>query len=189
MRRFFSWFYFRVSTFAIGPSKTTVQPRYSSIPWKTLYSLANPLLPFPMFTLSHERLRPRPTLPRPTFPLCFSSRDSLFATRYSLSSPFSHSYALSCTVQNRNPFYSKYFRTLCAKHPGWGVLPRLRRAAKFHSPRHMDHMPRIASHQSRITSHHSLSPSESALTKNASITRLESALPKTQHLKSFRIRT
>src|SRR5271165_3663378 len=34
-----------------------------------------------------------------------------------------------------------------------------------------------------------LSPSESALTKNAPVTHLESADPKTRHLKSFRIRT
>ncbi len=34
-----------------------------------------------------------------------------------------------------------------------------------------------------------LSPSESALTKNAPVTRLESALPKCLNLKSFRIRT
>ena len=34
-----------------------------------------------------------------------------------------------------------------------------------------------------------LSPSESALTKNAPVTPLESALPKCLNLKSFRIRT
>ena len=44
-------------------------------------------------------------------------------------------------------------------------------------------------HQSRIVSRKRLSPVESALTINAPITRLESALPKTQHLKPFRIRT
>ena len=44
-------------------------------------------------------------------------------------------------------------------------------------------------HSSRIASLRSLSPVESALPQNAYITRLESALPKTQHLKSFRIRT
>src|SRR6476646_2804215 len=91
-----------------------------------------------MFTLSREAFRPRPTLPRPTFPLCFSSRDSLFAIRYSLSSPFSHSYPLFCTGQNRNPFYSNYFRTLCANHPGGGytLQPRIsfRNLITRHSP-------------------------------------------------------
>jgi len=41
---------------------------------------------------------------------------------------------------------------------------------------------------SRRVSFH-LSPLQSALPKNPPTTRLESALPKTQHLKSFRIRT
>src|SRR6476646_5421157 len=72
-----------------------------------------------MFALSHERLRPRPT-------------------RYSLSSPFSHSYPLFCTGQKRNPFYSKYFPTLCANHPGGGYTrhPRIsfRNLITRHSP-------------------------------------------------------
>lgn len=44
-------------------------------------------------------------------------------------------------------------------------------------------------HEPRFTRHKSLSPIESPLTKNAPITRLESALPKSQHLKPFRICT
>jgi hypothetical protein len=41
----------------------------------------------------------------------------------------------------------------------------------------------------QITGHQSLSPLQSALLQNAPITPLESALPKTQHLKPFRMNT
>jgi hypothetical protein len=34
---------------------------------------------------------------------------------------FSYSYALFCTAQNHNSFHFICFRTLCAKHPGWGI--------------------------------------------------------------------
>src|SRR5579859_2259973 len=44
-------------------------------------------------------------------------------------------------------------------------------------------------HESRTTLGRSLTPLESALTKITPITRLESALPKTQHFNPFRIRT
>ncbi len=39
---------------------------------------------------------------------------------------FSYSYALFCIVQNGNSFSFIFFRTLCAKHPGWGVPPFFR---------------------------------------------------------------
>ena len=69
--------------------------------------------------------RPYHTLPRPSWISRLNrsawASDSTFNFRLSTSF-FSHSYALFCTAQNRNPFYFKYFRTLCAKHPGWGVL-------------------------------------------------------------------
>jgi hypothetical protein len=34
---------------------------------------------------------------------------------------FSYSYALFCAAQNPNSFRFIFFRTLCAKHPGWGI--------------------------------------------------------------------
>jgi hypothetical protein len=34
---------------------------------------------------------------------------------------FSYSYALFCTTQNHNSFRFIFFRTLCTKHPGWGI--------------------------------------------------------------------
>src|SRR5712692_3466284 len=33
-----------------------------------------------------------------------------------------HFFAFSCTCQKLNSFLFNRFRTLCAKHPGWGVL-------------------------------------------------------------------
>jgi hypothetical protein len=68
--------------------------------------------------------RPRPSLPRPSriSRLNRPVWDSHSTFNFRLSTSFSsYSYALFCTAQNRNPFYFKYFRTLCAKHPGWGV--------------------------------------------------------------------
>jgi hypothetical protein len=68
--------------------------------------------------------RPRPALPRPSriSRLNRPVWDSHSTFNFRLSTSFSsYSYALFCTAQNRNPFYFKYFRTLCAKHPGWGV--------------------------------------------------------------------
>src|SRR5260370_30527902 len=35
---------------------------------------------------------------------------------------FAHSFALFCTRAKINPFLFSRFRTLCAKHPGWGGL-------------------------------------------------------------------
>src|SRR4029077_7789858 len=50
---------------AVRPLETTIQPRNSTIPCKTLYLLANPVVPFPMFsspstsaTNRSPRLRP-----------------------------------------------------------------------------------------------------------------------------------
>jgi hypothetical protein len=34
---------------------------------------------------------------------------------------FSYSYALFCTAKNPNSFRFMFFRTLCTKHPGWGI--------------------------------------------------------------------
>jgi hypothetical protein len=34
---------------------------------------------------------------------------------------FAHSFALFCTRAKINPFLFNRFRTLCAKHPGWGA--------------------------------------------------------------------
>ena len=84
------------------------------------------MLPFFMFTLSLEGFRPRPTLPhpsgiprqnRPTW-----ASHSTFHSRQSTSF-FSHYYALFCTAQNPNSFRFIFFRTLCTKHPGWGIPP------------------------------------------------------------------
>jgi hypothetical protein len=36
----------------------------------------------------------------------------------------SYSYALFCLTQNTKRFIFKRFRTLCQKHPGWGMPPR-----------------------------------------------------------------
>jgi hypothetical protein len=63
---------------------------------------------------------------------------------------FSHYYGLFCTAQNPNSFRFIFFRTLCTKHPGWGIPPspiacsrlsislslatRLPRASKGHMP-------------------------------------------------------
>ncbi len=46
---------------AVRPLKTTIQPRNSTIPCKTLYLLANPVVPFPMFSSpsTSRRIAPR----------------------------------------------------------------------------------------------------------------------------------
>jgi hypothetical protein len=68
--------------------------------------------------------RRRPTLPRPSW---ISRRNRSAWDPHSTlnfrpsTSFFSYSSALFCPSQNRNPFCFKYFHTLCAKHPGWGM--------------------------------------------------------------------
>ena len=52
------------------------------------------------------------TLARPRTPFPMRNYLSLF---------FSYSCALFCTHQKCNSFVFKRFRTLCQKHPGWGV--------------------------------------------------------------------
>jgi len=52
-----------------------------------------------------------------------STAYSLPATHYLL--PFSHYSALFCHSVNHNSFPLNLFRTLCAKHPGWGAPVRL----------------------------------------------------------------
>ncbi len=68
--------------------------------------------------------RPRPTLPRPSR-ISHRNRsawDSHSTLNFRPSTSFfSYSSALFCPSQNRNPFCFKYFHTLCAKHPGWGM--------------------------------------------------------------------
>jgi hypothetical protein len=34
---------------------------------------------------------------------------------------FAYSYVLFCTTKTTNPFPFLFFRTLCTKHPGWGI--------------------------------------------------------------------
>jgi hypothetical protein len=119
----------------------SVQPPISTIPCKILYLLANPVLPFPMFSSpaaspTNRSLHPRPShsnrchpersegsaFPRPArpslSPLLFTpSTFSLF-----LSPPlFSYSYALFCHNENDNLFAFRRFRTLSQKHPGWDM--------------------------------------------------------------------
>src|SRR5258708_39550352 len=56
----------------------------------------------------------------PTIPILeLASRQS--SLENDSSSFFSHSCALFCTPRNANAFIFKHSRTLCAKHPGWGV--------------------------------------------------------------------
>jgi hypothetical protein len=77
-----------------------------------------------MFTLSREGFRPRPTLPRLSGITSHNrsawASHSTFSLRQSTSF-FSHYYALFCTPQDPNSFPFMLFRTLCTKHPGWGI--------------------------------------------------------------------
>ena len=74
--------------------------------------------------LSSFMFRPHPTLPRPSgiprHNRLTSSSHSALDLRQSTSF-FSHCYALFCTAQSLNSFPFIFLRTLCAKHPGWGI--------------------------------------------------------------------
>jgi hypothetical protein len=160
----------------------SVQPPISTIPCKILYLVANPVLPFPMFSSpaaspTNRSLRPRPShshpchpkhsegfaFPRPTWPslgpLLFTpSTFSLF-----LVPPlFSYSCALFCHNENDNLFVFRRFRTLSQKHPGWGYLLQ----AKIFS-------------FSNLTTHYSPLSTISFTIRTS----------KTQHLKPFRMNT
>jgi hypothetical protein len=123
---------------------TSIQPPISTIPCKIVYSLANPMLLFPMFSSpadspTNRSLRPRPSHSNRCHPersegsaflSCLDTRHSpLFMQkvridiipRHLMHPLFSYSYALFCTAQSAIPNSFSNFRTLCPKHPGWGA--------------------------------------------------------------------
>ena len=131
---------------SIQPPKIAVQPPISIIPCKIVYFLANSVLPFLMFSSPAASPTNRSPLPcllnsnrchperseGSAFLFCLDTRHSpLFMQKvriniipqHLMSPLFSYSCALFCAAQNAIPNFFSNFRTLCAKHPGWGTPP------------------------------------------------------------------
>jgi hypothetical protein len=119
---------------------------------------------------NHVHLPPRQACP--VSPSALSAKSVLRKTRTLTSTDPSIS-----DTQKRPQTLSTHAFPNAFRHIGGVLPPALKTASRFSafSPLATDHSP--------------LSSIESALTQNAPITRLEPALPKTQHLKPFRIRT
>ena len=83
--------------------------------------------PFRMNTYEKQGGRGVPLLSTVPVPRFLANAAPLLAgspTTNPASSPFfSHSSALFCAQQDRNPFPFMRFRTLCCKTPGWGYPP------------------------------------------------------------------
>jgi hypothetical protein len=119
---------------------------------------------------NHVHLPPRQTCP--VSPSALSVNSVLRKTR-----------SLTCTdpsisdTQERPQPLSTHTFPNTFRHIGGVLPPELKTASRF------------SAFSSLATDRSALSSIESALTQNALITCLESPLPKTQHLKPFRIRT
>jgi hypothetical protein len=96
---------------------------------------------------------------------------------------FSYSYALFCTVKNAISNRFMLFRTLCAKHPGWGSHP----ASQIFSFRNLTTLYSLLVHP-EASRRASISFRIRTSTKRPRNSR-RIRTSKTQHLKSFRIRT
>ncbi len=104
-----------------GDKKACHTPQFSSFPFIYLHTLSFSVSSKSFVCRSYENCRVSPqqfplwnsalARPRTPFPMCFHL--SLF---------LSYSCALFCIHENHNPFLFKRFRTLFAKHPGWGPV-------------------------------------------------------------------
>jgi hypothetical protein len=83
-------------------------PHFSTLPLPSVNSVPS-ALKSPFAALTHAPLASGPC----KSPHRFHSMGFIFPL-------FSYSYALFCTMQSSNSFSLNRFRTLCAKHPGWG---------------------------------------------------------------------
>jgi hypothetical protein len=164
---------------AIHLPKIAIQPSISTVPCKTLYLLANPMLPFPMFSIAAAPLS-RATRGH------FANRSCtliLNAINSGSSLPFNIPTFKPSTLQTTNldaaSSISSLFATL-TKNTGGGVRPpafsasalRLSVFFFFLQP------PSAASYRLSALHLQLLTPLQSALTRNPSVTRLESALTK-----------
>jgi len=192
---------YRSPSNAVRTLKTTVQPLNSTIPWKTLYFVANQVLPLPMLRpATNSSLYPSPTpgiwprifslVPLSPFTATLTGAPQLFENPATLSPVFA-----TLTGHVRHKSFACHS---CKKHRGvctvtYKTFPP---STSIHPPEIVSRGPQVTHRgsrstrrQSRITSRQSLNPLESALPQNAPITLLESALTKTQHLKPFRMNT
>ena len=103
---------------AVRPLKTTIQPSFSTIPCKILYLLANPVLPFPMFSSQS-------TSPTSRSPLLHPSTSNLCHPERSEGSAFRLSRIRTLTGYTFTPpdFYPFNFKLSTANSPSLSPFP------------------------------------------------------------------
>ena len=155
---------------AVRTLKTTFQPLNSAIPWKTLYSLANQVLPFPMFrstTTSSLYPSPPPNIRPSTFSLVplspflatltgglqlFENPVTLSPVFVTLTGPVRHK-SFACHSYKKHPrVYTPAPRNFSLPHSDFPATDRKSRTTSHGS---RVSVPPVARREFRVTSHES----------------------------------